>query len=85
MAKLRIVLAIGLMFGLIETAQSVETLFSAGFKTSEGYSTGLWLPGSEPMRTPASRAGTGRLTTQVTCIRTRRRSAPTGPTPASAA
>jgi len=37
MEKLKTVLAIGLMFGLLATAQATEVLLSAGFETGEGY------------------------------------------------
>jgi len=43
--RLKIVLAIGLMFGLVATTQAAETLLSAGFETSEGYSTGPLVTG----------------------------------------
>ena len=45
MQKLKIVLTIGLIFGLVTTTQAAVTLFSAGFETSEGYSTGLLVNG----------------------------------------
>jgi len=41
MEKLKIVLAIGLMFGLAATTQAaVQTLLDAGFESGQGYSTG---------------------------------------------
>jgi len=40
MKKLKIVLAIGLAFGLVATTQAADMLLDAGFETGQGYSTG---------------------------------------------